>query len=133
MKITIKPKDIKVTKEIEKHIEEKADSLEKFINLSAGEKERKTLKEIIVEIERETKHHEKGPVFRAKMQMHLPGKFIYAESVSENLNLSINEVKDEIEKEIKKYKTRKISLRRKNERNLKEKIKLASAAKKEGL
>ncbi len=130
MKITIKNKKIRLTKKIEDHIKEKADSLEKFFNLTKNEKDiqRKTLKEIVVEIEKETNHHKKGFLFRAKMKAHFPRKDFFAESITENLALSITEAKEEIERGIKRHKSKIISKRRRNERKVKKEIKIAPQA-----
>ncbi len=121
MKKTIKTKDIRVTKKIEDFLNEKVDSLEKFINT-------KDEKEIVIELEKETRHHEKGPIYKAGMYIHIPGKTLYAEYLSEDINLSILEAKEELQREIKKYKNRKVSLRRRKERELKKDIRLAPEA-----
>lgn len=110
MKTTIKSKNLEITEEIKEYIEKKTGALEKFITIPEGE-ERKTLKEVIVEVGK-VAGQEKGPVFRAEMQMHLPGKTLYAESTTENLYMSINETKEELEREIKKYKGKKDSLKK---------------------
>ena len=129
MKKIIKSKEIKITEKLKEYINSKVDSLEKFIKISENEGGRKTLKEIVIEVEKETgKHHEKGFIFKTKMIIHLPGKTLYSESVSENLNLSILEAKEELQREIKRYKSKKIAVRRRKEREIKKEIKLASEA-----
>ena len=125
MKIIIKSKNIKITKELEEYINEKISPIEKLINLPENEEKKKTLKEIIVEVKKETKHHKKGFLLKTELRIHLPGKTIYVESVTENLNLSINEAKRELEREIKKYKNKKISVEKREGRKAKKDIKLA--------
>ncbi len=60
--------------------------------------------EVWVEIGRTTRHHQKGDIFRAEAQMRFPGKSIRAESERDDLKLAITEVKDELQRELKKYK-----------------------------
>ena len=66
--------------------------------------------EFFVEIEKETKHHRKGDIFRAEARVHLPGKTLVAISERDDLKLAIVEVKDELQQEIKKYKLKKTEL-----------------------
>jgi len=123
MKIIIRTKNIKLNQVLDDFIKEKIGSLKKFIDLlrkngSIG----KPLVEVFVEIENETKHHRKGPFFRAEAQMHLPGKSIRAEARGVDLSLAIVEVKDELQREIKRYKRKRISLERRGQRSIKKKF-----------
>jgi len=113
MKIIIKTKNLSLTPSLEQYINEKIGSLEKFVNTS----------EIFVEIEKETKHHRHGDVFVAKAQIDLTGKSLIAESKGDDLLLAIVGVKDEMQQEIKKYKTKKIDSLKTGGRKAKEQIK----------
>lgn len=70
--------------------------------------DRKT--DILLEIElaKSTKHHQKGLIWRAEVQMDLPGlkSVLRAEAEAANLQEAIVIVKGEILSEIKKYKER---------------------------
>jgi len=123
MKIVIKATNLKLTPNIQQFIEEKIGSVEKFIpylkeNDFSFEKGKPPF-EAWVEIEKTTHHHQKGNVFRTECQIKLPGKSIRAESIKENLYLSIDEVKDELQIEIKKYRGKGISRYRKATRKIK--------------
>lgn len=127
MKITINATSIELTKDLESFINEKVKLLDKFLDIKKGEK-RKTLDEVSVEIKKISDHHEKGKVFKAELQIHLPGKTLYAESTTSNLKLSISEAKEELQREIKRYKLKKISVRRRREREVKKETNLAPQA-----
>ena len=76
----------------------------------------KTLNEVFVEVERETKHHKKGDIFRAEVIVLLPGRKLAAKSHGQNLKRVIIKVRDEIKREIIKYKTKTIELPRRKYR-----------------
>lgn len=61
-----------------------------------------------LELAKTTKHHQKGLIWRAEAQLSLPGlkSLLRAEAVAENLRAAVNEVKDELLKEIKKRKNK---------------------------
>jgi ribosomal subunit interface protein len=123
MKIIIKTKNLELSPSLESYINEKIGSLEKFIKTLQKEEEGKTLSEIFVEVEKETRHHRHGEVFVAKAQIMLPGKSLVAEAKGEDLFLAIVEVKDELQQEIKKYKLKKIDLGREGGRKAKDQLK----------
>ncbi len=123
MKIIIKAKNLELSSSLENYINEKIGSLEKFIKNLKKNEEGKTLSEIFVEVEKETKHHRHGEVFKASAQVMLPGKSLIAEAKSEDLFLAIVEVKDELQQEIKKYKSKKIDSKKSGGRKAKEQLK----------
>lgn len=104
MKIIIKTKNLELTESLSSYIEKKLFGLKKFLNVFKKDEERKTLSEVFVDIEKETKHHRKGNIFLAEALINLPGKKIIAKAKQDDLYKSINEVKSELAKEIKKYK-----------------------------
>jgi len=106
MEIIIKSKNLELTTDLQKFIEEKIGGLKKFINILKEDKTEvgRTLSEIFVEVEKENKHHRKGDIFKAEARVHLPGKTLIAISQRDDLKQAIVEVKDELQQEIKKYK-----------------------------
>src|SRR3989344_3546815 len=140
MKIIIKTKNLELTGELKDFINNRLGSLEKFIypvkyrkavispeaklfnrvKILKGENpakgKQKTLAEIFVEVKRETRHHKKGDIFKTEAIIILPGKKLVAEAMGDDLNKTIIEVKDELQVEIKKYKTKKIELPRRKMR-----------------
>jgi putative sigma-54 modulation protein len=106
MKIIIKTKNLELTPALETYIYQKIGALEKFSKTFQKQENSKTLAEIFVEIEKITKHHRKGEIFKAEAQVSLPGKSLVAESTGEDLLKEIIKVKEKLEQEIKKYKTK---------------------------
>lgn len=104
MVINIKATNLDLTPSIREYAEEKIGSLNKF--LERFEKEGEV--EIFVEIARTTKHHKSGEVFRAEATFSLGKKVFRAEDLSEDIRLAIDEVRNKLQQEIKKYKEKKI-------------------------
>jgi ribosomal subunit interface protein len=87
------------------------DQLRKLVDLKIGSLKRFLPKNkeydylIEVEIGTTTKHHKKGEIFRAEVQVELPGgKLLRAVSEEEDIKTALIESKQEIEIQIKKYK-----------------------------
>jgi len=125
MKIIIKTKNTILTRAIEDFIEEKINPLEKFIkvlhngkHISFSSGKKKPALVAWMEIGKETKHHKKGPFFRAECQIRFAGKSVRAESFSKDLRVAIIEVKDELQRELKKEKGKIISTKKRKSRAL---------------
>jgi len=119
MKIVIKATNIKLTSALRQYIEEKINSLEKFLEIV----------KVWVEVGKETRHHRKGPFFRAECQMRLPKKSIRSVAVKEDLRLAVDEVKDELQRELKEYKKKMMAKIKRGARVHKKSLKLHPAAK----
>ena len=86
-------------------IEEKIGALEKFVKRWEEQGEI----EATVEVARTTKHHNKGDIFYAEVNIELPGKLLRAEHEDQDLRLAIDKVKDKIKREITRFKEKKDS------------------------
>ncbi len=106
MQFIIKGTKIDLNANLENYIKERIGSTEKYI---------KTDLPILVRIELEkiTDHHRKGNIFRAEANVHLKKKFIRVEASREDIYLAINEVRDRLKEEFRKYKKINIDKRRK--------------------
>lgn len=108
MKINIKATNLDLTPAVKQYIEEKVGGLEKLLSSKSidwdPEIGRPTV-EAFVEISRTTKHHHKGPVFRAEINVPMPGqgKILRAEAEQWDIRVAIDQIKDEIQIELKKY------------------------------
>lgn len=113
MRINIQTNGFNLTSSIRTFVSEKIKPLEKLIDIENGKFESPTGKKKIpvrawVELEKMT-HHKKGPVFRAECQIELPFDSVRAEAVSDDLRSSIVEVKNELQRELKKIKGKMIA------------------------
>lgn len=136
VKIVIKATNLKLNSKLRDYIEEKIGSLEKFAEVFQSENyynsfftKGKPRVEIWVEIGKTTRHHRKGDIFRAEVQMRFPGKSLRAESERKNLKLAITEVKDELQRELKKYKGRAEAVVKRKTRVFKKSLRLSPFAK----
>ena len=132
MRIIIKTTKVKLTESLRRLIREKILSLEKFLEEVLKKEDvfngRKPRTEAFIEVGKPSFHHKKGNVFYAECQITLPGKRVRAVAERENLELALSEVKNELERQLKKYKgSRKIQQER-NQRRVKKDIKLSKAA-----
>ena len=75
-----------------------------------------------VEVEKTTDHHNKGKIFRAEINIHLKEKFLRAEATREDIYLAINEARDELKREFKKYKEIIIDKHRKTDKRKRRQI-----------
>lgn len=100
MNINIKYSNLDSTAAIEKYVLDKIGSLEKLFQRLDS----KNIPQVQVEIARTTKHHQKGPVFRAECNLELPGKLLRAVHEDWNIRRAIDEVKHQLREEINKYK-----------------------------
>jgi ribosomal subunit interface protein len=136
MKIVIKTKNLKLNQALKDFIEEKINSLDKFAEILQNQEKYfdhffgkgKPRIEAWVEIGKETLHHQKGPVFWAECQIRFPKISLRSTAQSENLKTAINEVKDELQRQLKQYKNKLVAKRKRGARVLKKEIRLSSQA-----
>lgn len=96
MKIDIKGTNMELTEAIKDYVNEKIGSLEKFFD---------NIVEARVEVGKTSNHHQKGDIFRAEVNLDVPEKYVLrAEATREDLYMAINQVKDELQRQVKKYK-----------------------------
>lgn len=122
MKIIIKTKDLEQSDALSDFIEKKFITLKKFINILKAPDEKRTLAEVFVEVEKDTKHHKKGDIFLVKAKVVLPGRSIIAEAKGDDLFAVVIKAKDELKSEIEKYKLKKIDNSRREARKAKGKL-----------
>ncbi len=112
MNIIIKTKNLESTDSLQNLIDKKFSNIQKFLKISKEDPI-----EMIVEIERETKH-KKGDVFKAEAMIYLPGRNLVAQAHGENVIKAMTEVKKQLEREIRKYKTKIVELPRRKSKKL---------------
>lgn len=123
MNIVIKAINLKLSQGSKEYILEKVGLLNKFLNFLDPKK--KSSLEIMAEVGRETRHHQKGQIYFAQIQIHLPGKELTAKSEAEDLKLAVNSARCEIEQEIKRYKEKIGDIAKRRLRKIKDNFHLA--------
>jgi putative sigma-54 modulation protein len=118
MRHNIKTKDITLTPSLSEYLEKKLSHLDKFIIPEEMESVM-----CYVELGKTTKHHKTGDVFRAEYNIHINGKTLRAVKEGFDLNAAIDLASDEMENELRSYKTKKVSLLRRGGAKIKRIIK----------
>lgn len=108
MKIKITITNIQLTSAIESYVDEKMKSVEKFAMPHVDE-------EPILEIEigKTTNHHSNGDVFKAEVTMRVRGKYFRATSEKDDLYTAIDDVRNELVRELTSHKDKARTLVRK--------------------
>ena len=96
MKINFKATNLELTSETLDYCREKLGGLDKLL---AGDES------VFLEVElgKTTRHHKQGEVFRAEMNLRTASRSFRSEAVAEDLYAAIDEVKDELSSEVKRY------------------------------
>ena len=110
MKIIIKTKNIELTEQLETSIHRKIGGLKKFLGVFEGHAVQiaggRDLFETFVEVKRDSQHHRKGNVFTAEIKLYVPQKSLFAKAQGSDLAQVIGKVRDEMESEIRKHRTK---------------------------
>ena len=124
MNIKIRSVNFEITPAINDYIKKKISSLDKFVDDPVS-----TLCE--VEIGRTTKHHKSGDIFRAEVNLSIPGiKQIYAVAQEVDLYTAIDIVRNDAERGIISKKNKSETLWRKGASKLKNLLKRIDIRKK---
>ncbi|MEK7622205.1 MAG: ribosome-associated translation inhibitor RaiA [Patescibacteria group bacterium] len=113
MKINFKATNLTLTPAILDYCREKLGHLDKFLV-----DDENVFTE--VEVGKTTRHHKHGEVFRAEINLHLAGHRLRAEATTEDLYAAVDEAKDELVSEVKRYRKRQGTLIRRGGRLVKD-------------
>lgn len=111
MSISIKSTKLTLGPEVKAYALKKMEAVEKFT------KGKKAVK-IEIELAKKT-HSKKGDVFYAEINLAVEGKFFRATSEGETIEAAIDDMKDEILRELRKEKTRRTEVARRKEGRVK--------------
>ena len=116
MNIIIKGTNLELHNDLKEYVNEKIGGLKKFI-----ENENMDSSSVIarVELAKTTRHHQHGDIYKAEVNLQLPGKMIRGVEESDDIYKSIDSVKDELREMINSYKKEKITRTRRGARIIK--------------
>ena len=97
MQINIKATKAKLAPEAHQIIEEKILGLLKYYP---------NIVEADVEVGLISFHHQKGDIYRAEVNLSVPGRILRAEAETDNIEKSMNQVRDKLKIELIKFKER---------------------------
>lgn len=116
MQLEIKSTNLEVTEAIQNYLTEKLLDLEKVINVS---EDTQVLAE--VELAKNTEHHQSGDdLFHAEINLTIAGKLFRVVSDQHDIYAAIDEMKDDIVRDVRKDKEKKETLIRGGGRKAKE-------------
>lgn len=119
MNISVKATNIELTPAISQYIDEKVGSLEKFIVAADP-----TTVRASVEVGKTTRHHHSGSdIFLAEINLYIDGKTFRAVSEQGTLYAALDDMKDEIAREITSSKNKQRALFRRGGAAVKNMIK----------
>lgn len=95
MQVQYKATGIEMTEAIAQHLEKRCAFVEKFTH---GEGR------VFAEVSRTTNHHKSGDVYRCELQCEAPGMVVRAEAETTDLYKAIDLAKDDLERQIVKFK-----------------------------
>lgn len=125
LKVNIKATNIKLDDALYEHIYKKIGTLDEYIKDVDGSVQ------AWVEVGKPSKHHRKGKEeFYAEVDIRLPGqgRVIRSEARQWDLRLAINQVKDELQRELKKYKGKQEAKYKRGARKAKKMLRLSPSA-----
>ena len=116
MNINIKNTNMVLTAELSSYLDKRVKVIEKFFSHDPSVK-------CDIELAKTTEHHKNGDIYRAEIHITAKNKNHYASAEEVDIHNAIDIVKDEILREIKSQKEKKISIVRKGGAKVKNIIK----------
>lgn len=107
MQVKIKATKIELTPKIKDYVQEKMDMLEKYLG-------KVSVQNCDVEIGTAVGNQNSGKIYRAEVNLNVPGELIRVEKVEEDLYKAIDKVKDHLARSIRRYKLRRMDKKRKS-------------------
>lgn len=117
MKYSLKLTKLSLPQDMADYIEKKMATLGKLIARFGS------AVKTAVEIERTTRHHRKGDVFRVEVRVSAPYKTLQAEGLGESVREAMDKAKDEIALELERHKEKTIDREKRGARKAKEILK----------
>lgn len=123
MKINIKTTNIELTPQLRQYIEEKIGELDKFIQHIDG------CVETWVEVGKPSfRHRKREDAFYVEVNIRLPGQGVRSVAKGSDLYLTIDQVKDELQRLLKRYKGKREAKYKKGARIFKKMMRLSPLA-----
>ncbi len=110
MKININTTNMEATDAIKSYAKEKVEGLRKFFN---------NMQQADIDVGLRSQHHQKGKIYYAEVNLHIPGKILRVTKDAEDLYKAIDKVKDHLKVELEKVKGKKRDIDREVLRNQK--------------
>ena len=103
MSLTVKATNLEFTPALRDYLEDKVKALQKYYPKIIS---------VQAEIELTTNHHHKGDIYRAELNVSVPGKLLRVEKTTKNLYKAIDKAKDHMAEELRRFKGKIINQKR---------------------
>ena len=113
MQKNIKATNIEITPAIGDYVEKKFGAFDRFVHGAVADSR------CDVEVGKTTRHHKSGDFFRAEVNLHTTGQNFFAVAEKDDLYAAIDEVKDDIIRQLTTHKDRSNTLYRRGALKLK--------------
>jgi ribosomal subunit interface protein len=120
MKINLQAKNMELTPAIRDYVSERITNLEKFLSKIENKKGEAI---IHFEVAKTTNHHKSGDIFHADCLLNLDGEKFYSSADQEDLYQAIDEVKENLFREISKNKDKRQTLFKRGAQSVKKMLK----------
>lgn len=117
MNTNIKATNVELTPAIHDYLNKKIAAFDKLINKND---ESAALNVVLAKI---TRHHQKGDIFKAEMNLRISGKVLQASSEEQDIFAAIDLAKDEMMRELKSHKDKRIGILKRGGAKVKQIIK----------
>ena len=114
MNITIKATNIELAETIRDYATRKIESLEKIIKNNEAM--------VAIEVGKISNHHKTGIIYRAEVNISVNGKHFRAVSAQEDIYTAIDDVRDELQREMTSRKDKTMRLFKKGAKKVKEMV-----------
>lgn len=109
MQSILKATNLELTPAIKAYIEKKLEMVDKYLG-------KQDVISCHFEVELVTRHHQKGEIFRAEINLTLPHSLLRVERTAEDLYKAIDKTKDHLVELIKRSKEKRLAKRRQTEK-----------------
>lgn len=116
MNINLKGTALEITSEISSYLDKRLEGIAKFL---PGESDGYI---VDVELGKTTKHHQAGDIFRAEININIGSKTFRAVSEQADLFTAIDDIKDEMARELSSHKGKQMSIVRRSGQKIKDMI-----------
>jgi len=107
MKLNIKTTNVTLTPQISEYVSKRLEKIETILGDDPSI-------QCDLELARTTEHHQKGDIFRAEIHIVGAGRNCYSSSEKSDLLMAVDDVRDEVLRELKAGKGKRISLVRRS-------------------
>lgn len=125
MELVIRAKNFTLDSQLKDYITKKFLGAEKFVSMCQSSQEWENVKascELFISIEKHSEHHRKGMIFKGSAKAKLPHVTVEAEVNAATVKEAVDGLKEEFLNEVKKYKSKTIDKKRKQERRFKDEV-----------